>query len=171
MSQPYSLAIRRKALRLLAKGERMTEIARITGASVKSIRRWRKEDAEGKKPNQVKVPSVPLDEAPGAIAMPMDLPLDEMLAKTLPAGSPDDVVRNIFMQKLALAMKDAAIPPPVKLSDWKTLLSIAEFGLNTKGKQAASKGKGRAAQHVRLEIISKAPRYAQPIDVEVEEKD
>ena len=110
---PHPLATRRAALRRVAKGEMPAEVCRQMGLDPKTLRKWRKEAAEGKVPGTLhKEALIPVDEAPGALAMPTGKTLAETLAITLPVGSPQDLVKNAMAQKIARALQDSPIPQP-----------------------------------------------------------
>ena len=122
---PHPLATRRAALRRVAKGEMPAEVCRQMGLDPKTLRKWRKEAAEGKIPGTVhKEALIPVDEAPGALAMPTGKSLAETLAITLPVGSPQDLVKNAMAQKIARALQDSPIPQPTKVSEFRQLITL-----------------------------------------------
>ena len=145
------------------------------GLDPKTLRKWRKEAAEGKVPGTLhKEALIPVDEAPGALAMPTGKSLAETLAITLPVGSPQDLVRNSMAQKLARALQDSPIPQPTKVSEFRQLITLLydTLGINAKG-GAAGKGSGGGFSgnlNVRMEVVSRPPRSAiQSVDAEVVE--
>jgi transposase-like protein len=173
---PHPLATRRAALRRVAKGEQKAEVCRQLGLDPKTLRKWIKEASEGKLPGtHNREVSVPVDEAPGALAMPTGKSLAETLAITLPVGSPQDLVRNNVAQKIARALEGAPIPQPTKISEFRQLIGILydTLGITGKGaggKQAPSGFSGNL--NVRMEVVSRPPRSAvQSVDAEVVEDD
>ena len=171
---PHPLATRRAALRRVAKGEQKAEVCRQLGLDPKTLRKWIKEASEGKLPGtHNREVSVPVDEAPGALAMPTGKSLAETLAITLPVGSPQDLVRNNVAQKIARALEGAPIPQPTKISEFRQLIGILydTLGINAKGaggKQAPGGFSGNL--NVRMEVVSRPPRSAvQSVDAEVVE--
>ena len=170
---PHPLATRRAALRRVAKGEQKAEVCRQLGLDPKTLRKWIKEASEGKLPGtHNREVSVPVDEAPGALAMPTGKSLAETLAITLPVGSPQDLVRNNVAQKIARALEGAPIPQPTKISEFRQLIGILYDTLGITGKGAGGKQATPFAGSlsVRMEVVSRPPRSAvQSIDAEVVE--
>lgn len=150
------------------------EVCRQMGLDPKTLRKWRKEAAEGKIPGTVhKETLIPVDEAPGALAMPTGKTLAETLAITLPVGSPQDLVKNAMAQKIARALQDSPIPQPTKVSEFRQLITLLyeTLGINSKG-GGGSKGSTPFAGSlsVRMEVVSRPPRSAiQSVDAEVVE--
>lgn len=149
------------------------EVCRQMGLDPKTLRKWRKEAAEGKLPgNHNREISVPVDEAPGALAMPTGKTLAETLAITLPVGSPQDLVKNHMAQKIARALEGAPIPQPTKVSEFRQLISILYDTLGINGKGGGAKGSTPFAGslNVRMEVVSRPPRSAvQSVEAEVVE--
>ena len=170
---PHPLATRRAALRRVAKGEQKAEVCRQLGLDPKTLRKWIKEAAEGKLPGtHNREISVPVDEAPGALAMPTGKTLAETLAITLPVGSPQDLVKNHMAQKIARALEGAPIPQPTKVSEFRQLIGILYDTLGISGKGASKQAPGGFAGNlnVRMEVVSRPPRSAvQSVDAEVVE--
>lgn len=171
---PHPLATRRAALRRVAKGEMPAEVCRQMGIDPKTLRKWRKEAAEGKLPGtHNREVSVPVDEAPGALAMPTGKTLAETLAITLPVGSPQDLVKNLMAQKIARALEGAPIPQPTKVAEFLRLISALyeTLGINAKGAGGKQAPGGFAGNlNVRMEVVSRPPRSAvQSVDAEIVE--
>ena len=150
------------------------EVCRQMGLDPKTLRKWRKEAAEGKVPGTLhKEALIPVDEAPGALAMPTGKSLAETLAITLPVGSPQDLVRNSMAQKLARALQDSPIPQPTKVSEFRQLITLLydTLGINAKGAGAKSSPGGFSGNlNVRMEVVSRPPRSAvQSVEAEVVE--
>lgn len=143
------------------------------GLDPKTLRKWRKEAAEGKVPGTLhKEALIPVDEAPGALAMPTGKSLAETLAITLPVGSPQDLVKNAMAQKIARALEGAPIPQPTKISEFRQLIGILYDTLGINGKGGGAKGSTPFAGslNVRMEVVSRPPRSAvQSVEAEVVE--
>ena len=149
------------------------EVCRQMGLDPKTLRKWRKEAAEGKVPGTLhKEALIPVDEAPGALAMPTGKSLAETLAITLPVGSPQDLVRNSMAQKLARALQDSPIPQPTKVSEFRQLITLLydTLGINAKGGGGKQPTPFAGSLSVRMEVVSRPPRSAvQSVEAEVVE--
>lgn len=160
---PHPLATRKAALRRVAKGELRAEVCRQLGIDPKTLRKWIREEAEGKIPGaRNQSPLIPVEEAPQALGMPVDKKLDEVLALTLPVGNPQDLVKNAMAQKIARALQDSPIPQPTKVSEFRQLITLLYETLGITGKGAAkSPPAGFSGNlNVRLDVVSRPPRSA-----------
>lgn len=167
---PHPLATRRAALRKVAKGELRTEVCRQLGLDPKTLRKWIKEQAEGKIPGQHNRSAlIPVDEAPSALAMPAGGKLDETMAVVLPVGTPQDLWKNAMAQKIAKAVQDAPIPQPSKISEWRQLVGMMNEILGVGGKGGAKAPPAGFAGNlsIRMEVVSRPPRSARPIEAEI----
>ncbi len=174
-SKPHPLSVRKKALRRLAKGERPAEVCRAMGLDPKTLRKWRKDAAEGRAPGVSGTPPLPMDAAPQALAIAKKEgeTLAEMFARLVPVGTAEDVFRNVMLQKIATALQNSPIPQPTKISEFKVLANLAAQLLDIgpkPGRPAGKKGFSDGANlTIRLESLSKGPRVldAEVVSVEV----
>lgn len=182
---PHTLSVRRKALRLVAKGEMKAAVARKLGIDPKTLRQWIKDEEEGRTPGQRRAPEdvvQPMDEAPEALiaARREGETMAEMVARLVPVGTPEGVYKNMMLQKIMTAMESGgAIPAPAKMSDWKTLVGMANqlLGITSgpgrppKNPQATG-GSGGPHITIKLENLSRGPRLADIVlDADVVEED
>lgn len=175
----HTLSTKRKALRLVARGEMKAHVARKLGVDPKTLRQWIADAESGKKPGARRSPEgvvQPMDAAPDAliIAKRDDETVAEMMARLIPVGTPEGVYRNVMMQKLMTAMETSAIPVPTKMSEWKILMQMANTLMGvTQGpgrppnKNPQANGGGPNIT-IKLENLSKGPRLADVV-VEAEE--
>lgn len=171
---PHPLTTRKAALRRVAKGETKAEVCRQLGIDPKTLRAWLKDAAEGKVPGARKEPPVPVDEAPAALAMPQAAgrKLDEVLALTMPVGTPQDLTKNIMAQKIARALQDSPIPQPTKVSEFKHLVGLLYDTLGITGKGAAKSPAGSLSGNltIRMDVVARPPRSAgAPVTVDAVE--
>lgn len=179
-TSPHTLSTRRKALRLVAKGELKAHVARKLGLSPKTLRQWIADDKEGRVPGQRRTPEdvvQPMDEAPEAltIAKREDETIAEMMARLIPVGTPEGVYKNMMLQKIMTAIEaGGAIPAPVKMSDWKTLVGMANqlVGVTAGPGRPPKNPQNTGGQHItiKLENLARGPRLADVV-VEAEEVD
>lgn len=172
-TRPHPLATRKAALRRIAKGEMRAEVCRQLGIDPKTLRKWIREQQEGKVPGHIgqHAPQIPVDEAPGALGIAQHRKLDEVLALTLPVGSPAEMAKNVLAQKLARALQDSPVPVPTKTAEWCRLAAALTDLLGLTGKTAAKPSGGGANNlTVRMEVVSRQPRsVGQPRDAEIVE--
>lgn len=176
-TSPHTLSTRRKALRLVAKGEMKAHVARKLGVDPKTLRQWIADDKEGRKPGVRRTPEAvvqPMDEAPEGliIAKREDETIAEMMARLIPVGTPEGVYKNAMMQKLMTAMEKAAIPVPTKISEWKTLMMLANqmMGVSSAAGRPTKNPQSSGGQNItiKLENLARGPRLADVV-VEAEE--
>lgn len=160
-SKPHPLATRRAALRRVAKGELRAEVCRQLGIDPKTLRKWLRESQEGKIPGHPDQhqPAIPVDEAPGALGLPVGRKLDEVLALTLPVGNPQEMAKNVLAQKLARALQDSPVPVPTKTAEWCRLAAALTDLLGLTGRAAAKPATlAPGTLNVRMEVVSRQPR-------------
>lgn len=181
VTAPHSLSTKKKALRLVAKGELRAHVARKLGIDPKTLRQWIADAESGKQPGMRRTAAdvvQPMDEAPEALVLARrpEETIAEMMARSIPVGTPEGVYRNMVAQKLMTALEGGgAIPVPVKISEWKTLIGLMNQLMGV------TAGPGRPAKNpqgpksgpnitIKLENLSSGPRLADVI-VDAEEVD
>lgn len=178
---PHPLATRKKALRMLAAGERPTHVARTLGIDKKTLSAWRKDAAAGRLPNQPREVLAPMDAAPGALSIVRadGESVSEMMARLIPVNTPEGVYRNMMLQKILKALEASPIPVPAKISEFKMLAGLASDLLSLSAAGSVGK-KGQLPANttltVRVENLSKGPRVLDAsssvvLDAEVETED